>query len=402
MSILAKKALDPFINKLVYLRTSSGLFVKIEEISETYNSPTFILVSNRSHATEFILSQKTDTNISIRINADMKNQDGSFGYHLYVLPDNDIVYGAGNDELFAQFVIELSDRSEHSEQYVRIKSAYKSCYLCHEYNVLRCRSQENATQFIIDCVNIPCVQRSVCIISYGFMKNTIDLKNSPIINSLKEIYPSTTIDIYIFSPNILDEFYNVTFDTASITCDKCNVTVRTYPYDITHYMKLSHFFNMPIISNKNKVYSYRTLSMFWNLSEAIKMMVITKKIYNTYILLRNDSYSKVNIYKKLIDPSKMYCYNGDSIDTHFMVGKEILSLAHLYDYYVKHRTMYSDALPHQIISHFFASQNIKTGFISNIAPPIQYTVNQNKTSDVFYKSVYEKYKELVSCDKIQK
>lgn len=397
MSILAKKALEPFINKLIYLRTSTGLFIKIEEISETNNSPTFVLVSNKNHATEFILSQKTDTNVSIRINAEMKNQNGTFGYHLYVLPDNDIVYGAGNDEIFAQFVLELAELSEHSEQYIKIKSAYKPCYLCHEYNVLRCREhvEENATKFVIENVNIPCVQRTVCVISYGFMKNIIDLKNSPIINSLKEIYPSTILDIYIFTPNILDEFYNVTFDTALINADKCNVTIKTYPYDITHYMKLSHFFNMPIISNKNKVYSYRTLSMFWNLSEAIKMMVATKKIYNTYILLRNDSYSRVNIYKKLIDPMRMYCYNGDSIDTHFMVGKEILSLAHLYDYYVKHRTMYSDATPQQIISHFFASQNFKTGFISNIAPPLQYQVNQNKTSDIFYKTIYEKYKELV-------
>jgi hypothetical protein len=397
MSILAKKALEPFINKLIYLRTSTGLFIKIEEISESNSSPTFVLVSNKNHATEFILSQKTDTNVSIRINADMKNQNGTFGYHLYVLPDNDIVYGSGNDEIFAQFMIELAELSGHSEQYIKIKSAYKPCYLCHEYNVLRCREhvEENATKFIIENVNIPCVQRTVCIISYGFMKNIIDLKNSPIINSLKEIYPSSTLDIYIFSPNILDEFYNVTFDAALINADKCNVTVKTYPYDITHYMKLSHFFNMPIISNKNKVYSYRTLSMFWNLSEAIKMMVATKKIYNTYILLRNDSYSRVNIYKKLIDPTRMYCYNGDSIDTHFMVGKEILSLAHLYDYYVKHRTMYNDATPQQIIAHFFATQNLKTGFISNIAPPLQYQVNQNKTSDIFYKTIYEKYKELV-------
>lgn len=397
MSIIAKKALEPFINKLIYLRTSTGLFIKIEEISETNNSPTFVLVPSKTHATEFILSQKTDTNVSIRINADIKNQNGTFGYHLYVLPDNDIVYGSGNDEIFAQFILELAERSEHSEQYIKIKSAYKPCYLCHEYNVLRCREhvEEIATKFVIENVNIPCVQRSVCIISYGFMKNVIDLKNSPIINSLKEIYPSSTLDIYIFSPSILDEFYNVTFDTSLITDDKCNVTVKTYPYDITHFMKLSHFFNMPIISNKNKVYSYRTLSMFWNLSEAIKMMVATKKIYNTYILLRNDSYSRVNIYKKLIDPTRMYCYNGDSIDTHFMVGKEILSLAHLYDYYVKHRTMYGDATPQQIISHFFASQNLKTGFISNIAPPLQYQVNQNKMSDIFYKTIYEKYKELV-------
>ena len=397
MSILAKKALEPFINKLIYLRTSTGLFIKIEEISETNNSPTFVLVSNKNHATEFILSQKTDTNVSIRINVDMKNQNGTFGYHLYVLPENDIVYGSGNDEIFAQFVIELAERSEHSEQYIKIRSAHKPYYLCHEYNVLRCRERvgESSTKFVIENVNIPCVQRSVCIISYGFMKNIIDLKNSPIINSLKEIYPSSTLDIYIFSPNILDEFYNVTFNTSLITDDKCNVTIKTYPYDITHYMKLSHFFNMPIISNKNKVYSYRILSMFWNLSEAIKMMVATKKIYNTYILLRNDSYSRVDIYKKLIDPTRMYCYSGDSIDTHFMVGKEILSLAHLYDYYVKHRTMYGDATPQQIIAHFFASQNLKTGFISNIAPPLQYQVNQNKTSDIFYKTIYEKYKELV-------
>lgn len=390
--MLSSSEFEPYINKLVYIRTSSGLYVKLEEISENNNTPTFVLIPNKNHATEFILSRKSCNTVSIRINIDMKNQNGTFGYHLYTMPDTDTIYGSGNDEVFAQFNL------IHYDKYIQIKSSHKDCYFCYEYGVMRCRNQTSFTSFLLEDIHIPSVQRSICIISYGFMKNIIDLKKSPIINTLKEIYPQNTLDIYIHSPSILDEFYNVTFDPALITADKCNVSIKTYPYDVTKFMKLSHFFNMPIISNRNKIYSYRTLSMFHNLSEAIKTMVSSKKVYTTYILLRNDSYHCVDLYKKIIDTTKLYCYNNELIDTRLCIGKDILFLSHIYDYFVKNRNQFADVHPRVVIGYFFQAQSFKTGSLCNLAPSPQYQTNQTKLTDTFYKSIYAKYKELVNSE----
>lgn len=386
--------LKSYINKPMNMKTSSGLYVKIEELSESNNIPTYVLVPNKAHATEFIMTRKSETNVSIRVNTDMKNQNGLFGYHLYVVPESDIIYGSGNDETWAQFTLEEVDN------YVRIKSAYKDAWFCHSYNVLRCRNQDTSIDFSIEFVHVPQVQKALCIIGYGFMSSLINLSNSPIMKTLKKIYPTSTIDVHILTPNVLDEFGNITFDPKQIAMDGVSVNVHIYQYDISHFMKLAHGWGLPIISDKNKVYAYRTMSMFRNMSEAIKCVLKTKSQYNTYILVRNDSFHNIDLYEKLIDQSKLYCYNGDSIDTHLMVGgNDMLQLSNIYDFYVKNKDMYRDATPEQIINHFINTKGFRTGLLGNIAPPRNYQINENKKTEIFYKTVYSKYKEFVNYER---
>jgi hypothetical protein len=136
------------------------------------------------------------------------------------------------------------------------------------------------------------------------------------------------------------------------------------------------------------------------MAEAIKNVIRTKMMYNTYILVRNDSFHVVDLYKKLIDQSKLYCYDGISVDTHLMVGgNDILQFANIYETYVKNKDMYRDATPQQILDHFIQSKGMRTGSLSNIAPPRNYIVNANKTTEIFYKTVYSKYREFVNYER---
>lgn len=382
--------LNQYINKVIYIKTINGLYLSIEDVSETNYTPTFVFVNDKLHASEFVLSKKSESNVSIRLNNDMKNQNNTFGYHLYVLPDSDIVFGAGNDEIFAQFQL------DHYNQYILIKSAHKNTYLCSEYNILRNRPRnDTTTSFTIEYANIPFVQRSVCVISYGYARKPMDINRSPIINTLKEIYPRAQIDMYIFMPEMMDEFYNASYDTNSIVSPKCNISVTTHKYDAKHFMKIAHSHGMSIISNKNKLYTFRTLSMLWNITEAVRNVIATKKVYNTYILMRNDMFSVTNIFRKLLDTNKLYCMNNGKLDSHLFIGKEITHLNYLYDFYMRNKLTYADEYPDKIIYDFLTAHNIQLGNIHHLSPLTNYPINPKKYDDAFYKTVIAKYQEVI-------
>ena len=390
MYMLSGSDLNQYTDKSIYFKTSNGSYLKVEDIDGGNSCPSFILTQNRNYATEFILIKKTETNVSIRLNSDMKNQNGTFGYHLYVIPENDVVYGAGNDELFAQFNI------ERRAQYIYIKSAYKNAYFCHEYNIIRCRPQNNWCAFTIEEAHIPFVQRSVCVISYGYMRTPIDLNTSPIINTLKEIYPQTSIDIFMFLPEAMDEFYNVTYDINTITSPRCNVSIVTHKNDFKYFIKTSQSYGLPIVSNKNKnkIYSYRTMSTIWNITEAVRNIIASKKVYNTYILMRNDMYAYTKIFKKLLDTNKLYCLVNDRIDSHLLIGKDILLLNYLYDYYVRNKMTYAEEPVEKIMYDFLVSHNTSLGNIHYLTPFVNYPSNLKKFDDSFYKMVVSKYQEI--------
>lgn len=364
------------------------MYLKIEEINETNTCPIFVFTPNKNSATEFIIVKKSDNSVAFRLNVDMKNQNETFGYHLYVIPENDIVYGAGNDELYAQFNLEKHDN------YIYIKSIYKNTYLCHEYNILRCRNMGRNVGFTLEDARIPFNQRSICLMTYGYMRNPINLNNSPIINSLKEIYPQTNIDIYLFLPNIIDEFYNVSFDVNGISADRCNIFPMMHSNDYKYFMKASYSHGLPIISNKEKHYTYRTMSMLWNITESVRNFLVTKKVYNTYILMRNDMFAMTDVLKKIIDVNKLYCMNNNELDSHLFIGRDILSFNYLYDFYLRNKNTYADYSPNQIIFEFLKSNNIRLGDIHHVSPNIRYPSNFKKNDDAFYKLVIAKYKEL--------
>lgn len=380
--------LDQYVNKIIYLKTPSNMYIKIDNILENNSTPQFVLTPIKSHATEFIFIKKSEINIIIRVNLDIKNQNGTFGYHLYVIPENDIVYGSGNDELYAQFNIFRHD------QYISIKSAYKESYICHNYNVIRCQQFNESSFFIPEEVHLPFIQRSICIITYGYIRNSIDLNNSPIIKTLKEIYPQSTIDLYIFTPETMDEFYNVSYDMNSIHSQKCSVTTITHQFDPKHFMKISQSYGLPIVSNKNRIFTYRTMSMLWNISESIRSFISTKKVYNIYILMRNDMFNHTQIFKKLIDNNKLYCLNENKLDSHLMIGKDILSLNYLYDFYVHNKNTYIGLPPENIIFDFLKNKNIQMGQINFVSPYVEYPTNKKKFEDAFCKQIYSKYGEI--------
>ena len=388
--MLTGSYLNQFTNKIICLKTSSNMYLKLDQISEKNPYPQFLFTPIRNNATEFIFVKKTETNIVIRVHMDIKNQNNTFGYHLYVIPENDIVYGSGNDELFAQFTLEKHD------QYITIRSAYKNSYLCHEYNVLRCRQKNNSSLFIAEESHIPFTQKSICIISYGYVRNHINLQTSPLINTLKEIYPQTTIDLHIFSPETLDEFYNVSYDTPIEHCQKCSVNIIKHQYDPKYFIKLSHSYGLPIVSTKGRFFTYRTMSMLWNITESIRAFLTTKKVYNIYLLVRNDMFAHTNIFKKLLDVSKLYCLHENILDTHLMIGKDILSLNYLFDFYIRNKNIYIGSPPENIIYDYLKQKNISMGQLHHLTPFIEYPVNKKKLEDSFCKQIYAKYYECVN------
>jgi hypothetical protein len=388
--------LDNFINKNIYLKTSTNLYVKIDDVSEKNHLPVFILTPYQNLASEFILIKKDNNSVAIRLNADMKNQNNTFGYHLYIVPEIELVFGSGNDELFAQFHLEKN--GEH----VMIKSVYKNTYLSHEFDILRFRPFQHNNNFLFSIVDIviPFVQRNICIISYGYLRKQINLDNSPIINTLKSIYPQTTIDLYMFLPDSLDEFYNIQINHKTLHSQKCNIFIRSHDKNVDYFMKMAHSYGMPILSNVHKSYSFRTISMLWNLTESVKYFLETKKVYNTYILMRNDMFPCVNVFKKILDGNKLYCINNNSVDSHIFIGKDISHFAYLYDYFIKNKLKYLDEIPEHIIYDFLTFHNIRLGNIHHLTPFIEYPNNSQKSLDSFFKNVISKYKEIVGNNKL--
>lgn len=64
---------------------------------------------------------KNKNKYSIKINMNLINQNNTNGWHIYTVPKNNIVYGAGNDEIWATFDIIKKDnlyliKSYHNEQ----------------------------------------------------------------------------------------------------------------------------------------------------------------------------------------------------------------------------------------------------------------------------------------------
>lgn len=386
-----------YINKVMLIKTENGMYLKLDNVSEHNNLPTFIFTQNRSCASEFVFTKKTNTNIAIRLNCNMKNQNGTFGYHLYVIPENDLVYGAGNDELFAQFNL------EQREQFIVIKSVYKHTYFSHKYNILRSSRLCEHNSFILEEAHIPFVQRNICIISYGYPQGHIELSKSPIINTLKEIYPQSIIDIHMLLPNTINEFSNIPSSASLTNIDNNNVnlSLTTHNNDIKYFMKIAHSYALPIISDKHKIYSYRTISMLWNISESIKVMLSKKRVYNIYILMRNDMFGYTCILKKIFDNNKLYCCINECVDTHLFIGKDVLTMNHLYDFYIRNKTSYIDEQPNKIITDFLCSHNIQLGDIHNITPAITYPINHQKLLESFYKNVIAKYKEIIGIAPLQ-
>jgi len=385
---MSVKDIEQFIDKVIYIKSPAGLYLKVEDIDEKIANATFVFTVNRTYASEFILVKKDEKNINIRLNLDMKNQNNSFGYHLYVMPDNDIVYGSGNTELYAQFNLEKNG------DFVQFKSAYKPTYLCHEYNVLRCRPKSEHNNFFIEEVHVPLIQRSICIMTYGYIRTPFDLNKSPILNDLKEIYPNSQIDLYIFTPEVLDEFCNVTLDKNLLTSSKCNISVVTHKNDVKYFIKVAHSQGLPLISNKCKVYSYRTISQIWNISESVKNMLAHKKMYNIYILMRNDQFNTTRLFKKLIDTTKLYCISNYTVDSHIFIGKDIQLFNFLYDFYIRNKNTYAHETPDKVICDFLCSHKVKLGNIHHVTPNITYNINSKKVDDSFYKMVVAKFQEV--------
>lgn len=392
------KYFNKYIDRVVHIRTANNLYVKIDNITETNRNISLILVNNKLNATEFILQQKTDTNFCFRVNIDCKNQNNEYGYYIYTIPENDLIYGCGNDGLYAQFQL------ERNNEYIKIKSAFKNCYLCYDYNILRIPNKGNSCNFSFDDNNIITSTqitntKTICIISYGFLRQIPNIDTAPLLNTLKELYPTSSIDIYMHLPNIMDEFYDVEYDPNMLISTKFNLSIKNYKYDVNHFMQVAHSFGLPIINGKHKNYMYRILSMLWNISESIKYLQSSKKYYDVYILLRNDSYSQCQIIRRLINPTKFYCLQDKEnvIDSHMMIGKEILNLASLYDFFVKNKNQLSSLTPCQIITNFFMAYHVDMSPLCYITPKITYSVNSKKTEDTFYKMIYAKYQEIIHC-----
>lgn len=383
--------LDQYINHPIHIRTSSGLYLKVENPNEHDHSPTFVLITQKAYASEFILIRKTPTNFCIRLNIDMKNQNGTYGYHLYTIPDNDTVYGSGDEGIFAQFQLFQNKTS------LKIKSANKNSYLIHDYNVLRCRQTGQNMDFFIDDTFTPHTNNSVCIISYGFARRPIDINNSLLLNNLMEMYPRMMIDLYMFLPDIMDELCAIQYDVNTLKSGKFNVSLKTYKYDIKHFIKLAHSFGLPIINGKSRIYTYRTLSTLWNISESIKFMIATKKIYDVYILLRNDMFEHSQIMKNPIDCNKFYATIDGSVDTHIMIGKPILCLEQIYEFFIKNKNKLVTLTPDQIINQFYALKNTPLLPLYCIMPHIVYPVNKQKYDDAFYRNIYGMYHDLFKC-----
>jgi hypothetical protein len=383
--------LDSYVHKNINLKTSNNMYVRIDDVNEKNHLPILILTPQRSLASEFMFIKKSETSIVIRLNNDMKNQNNTFGYHLYVIPESDLIFGSGNDELFAQFNLEKKD------QFVMIKSSYKGTYLSHEYDVLRNRPFDQKWDkflFSIEEIHIPFVQRNICIISFGYLSRQVNLTNSPIINTLKDIYPQSTIDLYMFLPETLDEFYNIQINPKLLQSPKCMTFVKTHNNNIDHFIKLAHSYGMPMISSTHKNYSFRTISLLWNMTESIKMFLETKKVYNTYIMMRNDMFANANVLKKILDCNKLYCLNNNSIDNHIFIGKDILQFSYLFDFFVKNKTTYLDETPERVMNDFLSFHNVRLGDIHHMTPFIDYPSNAQIKLESFFKNVISKYKEL--------
>lgn len=80
-------------------------------------------------STYFYIYTNDNKNYCIRLNENILNQNGTLGWHLYILPNNDKLYSAGNVSLLSSFNIIQKD------VYYLIKSAYSNKYLYIDGNL---------------------------------------------------------------------------------------------------------------------------------------------------------------------------------------------------------------------------------------------------------------------------
>lgn len=92
------KLLNVKSNKLLAVDDPSPK--KIDNVSVNTQGSVFYITS---------LSKNNSNKYLIRLGKPMKNQNGSDGWHLYTLPNDNKLYGAGNDGLWANFIIDKID-----------------------------------------------------------------------------------------------------------------------------------------------------------------------------------------------------------------------------------------------------------------------------------------------------
>ena len=370
--------INEYVNKVILLKTKNNLYLHISNISQHNINPVFILTPDKSDATELLFVKKTNNTIAIRLNSEMKNQNNTIGYHLYSIPTSDLVFGSGNEGAFANFCL------EQNADYILIKSGYKNSYLCYEYDIIRLRPLNlEMCSFLIENseqLNKQSNEKTICIVAYGYPRNQIDLDKSPLISSLSEMYKKENITVYIFVP-----------DThKNINSNKCNVIVKTHANYDEFFIKQSILLGLPIVTTTG-LYSHKLLELFWNLSSAT---ALSSSTYNNYILLDINAIENMEIIKKNFDSSRYYCLNNGFFNCYFSIGKGLLQLKYLYDFFVKNKIMYTNVEPETFIRTYLNSQNISMSEIHFITNCNIISKLSQRCDDNYFKEISTKYIEL--------
>lgn len=383
MDILCDSQLDKLLNKIVVIKTNNNLYLHVHNICQQNIHPTFILTPNNFEATEFILIKKNNNSFAIRLNYDIKNQNNTFGYHLYTSPDSDLVFGSGDDGLFANFLLFKQNND------LFIKSIYKDVFLSHEYNVLRFRPfNQNNCSFSIETrkeIYTPITEQSICVVVFGYLYEELNLDNSNLLNDLSERYNNQNLHVY---------FYLFNTENKQITS-----STNKFKLYINNHNNNDDFFIMKSINlgltetTTSGFYTHKLLELFWNISNAVSFAT-KQRMYDNYMLLNIDAVNKIKVINKNFDLSRYYCLNEGIFNFYFSVGKFVQRLNYLYDFFVKNKLLYTNMLPEKIILAFLKSQNVITCEIHSITTFNTIAKLQKYCDDDYLQEIKQKYIDL--------
>jgi len=147
----------------------------------------------------------------------------------------------------------------------------------------------------------------ICLGFYGFIRTNITHEN--VILFLNTLPANAIIDIYIYTPNMFNEF-----DSEIITQNAIieyvnvfqnipqikNIFIKVYEYDPLIFILKSQEYNLPFKNAYNNIYPFRILSLHYSMSMLCSFIKGNSILYDTYIITRFDIFPSIKSFGNCI------------------------------------------------------------------------------------------------------
>lgn len=242
----------------------------------------------------------------------------------------------------------------------------------------------------------------ICLGFYGFIRTNITHENVTLF--LNTLPSNSVIDIYIYTPNRINEFDSETI-TKNVVIEYTNtfknipqiknIFIEVYDYDPIIFILKSQEYNLPFKNVYNNIYPFRILSLHYSMSMLCGFIKDNGILYDTNIIKRLDLFSSIksfgNCLHVMID-SIAYIWrtipyeSKDDAEDRIIIGSHsiINAISHLYNnsiYNIYHTDPYNFTSERIIGSYLKLFKDIVLINQSNINIGLPPTLNDKYTNE---------------------